>query len=200
MNIVRSLFTVLARFLNSAWQYWMRDIRNRTTLKGKLISVTIGLLVICCACSFPISLVNSSHQQSVAQGTMQNVAIAQDDQLTQGTEVEPSPTVTIDIAPPSPTFFPTATHAPTSTATPPATLAPTRTPEPTATNVPTQTPEPTALPKPTAKPKPTAQPQAIAPITSGVRVGAVCRDGTRSSATGRGACSHHGGVARWLYR
>ncbi|MFC2104370.1 SH3 domain-containing protein [Bacteroidota bacterium] len=30
------------------------------------------------------------------------------------------------------------------------------------------------------------------------RVGAVCKDGTRSSATGRGACSHHGGVSYWL--
>ena len=35
--------------------------------------------------------------------------------------------------------------------------------------------------------------------TSGGRVGAICRDGSRSSARGRGACSHHGGVARWLY-
>jgi hypothetical protein len=32
-----------------------------------------------------------------------------------------------------------------------------------------------------------------------VRVGAVCRDGTTSTATGRGACSHHGGVDYWLY-
>jgi len=32
-----------------------------------------------------------------------------------------------------------------------------------------------------------------------IRVGAVCRDGTTSNATGRGACSHHGGVAYWLY-
>lgn len=31
-----------------------------------------------------------------------------------------------------------------------------------------------------------------------IRTGAVCRDGTRSSATGRGACSHHGGVSYWL--
>lgn len=31
------------------------------------------------------------------------------------------------------------------------------------------------------------------------RTGAICKDGSRSSATGRGACSHHGGVARWLY-
>lgn len=34
---------------------------------------------------------------------------------------------------------------------------------------------------------------------SGGRVGAICRDGTRSYATGRGACSHHGGVDHWLY-
>lgn len=30
------------------------------------------------------------------------------------------------------------------------------------------------------------------------RTGAICRDGWRSSATGRGACSHHGGVAYWI--
>lgn len=26
------------------------------------------------------------------------------------------------------------------------------------------------------------------------RIGAICNDGTYSTATGRGACSHHGGV------
>lgn len=31
------------------------------------------------------------------------------------------------------------------------------------------------------------------------RVGAICRDGWQSRATGRGACSHHGGVSEWLY-
>lgn len=36
-------------------------------------------------------------------------------------------------------------------------------------------------------------------ITSNGRTGAICHDGSRSSATGRGACSHHGGVAQWLY-
>ena len=30
-----------------------------------------------------------------------------------------------------------------------------------------------------------------------VRTGAVCKDGTSSTATGKGACSHHGGVAYW---
>jgi hypothetical protein len=29
------------------------------------------------------------------------------------------------------------------------------------------------------------------------RIGAVCRDGSESGATGRGACSHHGGVKCW---
>ena len=32
----------------------------------------------------------------------------------------------------------------------------------------------------------------------GGRIGAMCMDGIRSSATGRGACSHHGGVAQWI--
>lgn len=31
------------------------------------------------------------------------------------------------------------------------------------------------------------------------RTGAICWDGTVSSATGRGACSHHGGVKQWTY-
>jgi hypothetical protein len=31
------------------------------------------------------------------------------------------------------------------------------------------------------------------------RMGAICNDGTQSSATGSGACSHHGGVSCWLY-
>jgi hypothetical protein len=69
---------------------------------------------------------------------------------------------------------------------------------PTAIIFPTATPKPTALPTPAATPKPIAQP--IAPATGGGRVGAICRDGSRSNATGRGACSHHGGVAQWLYR
>ena len=33
-----------------------------------------------------------------------------------------------------------------------------------------------------------------------VRVGAICNDGWQSSSTGRGACSHHGGVNYWLYK
>ena len=37
-----------------------------------------------------------------------------------------------------------------------------------------------------------------APASDGVRTGAMCNDGTTSSATGRGACSRHGGVNYWL--
>ena len=36
-----------------------------------------------------------------------------------------------------------------------------------------------------------------APSAPSVRSGAVCNDGWISSATGRGACSHHGGVRYW---
>lgn len=32
------------------------------------------------------------------------------------------------------------------------------------------------------------------------RVGAICNDGWRSGARGRGACSHHGGVKEWIYQ
>jgi hypothetical protein len=35
--------------------------------------------------------------------------------------------------------------------------------------------------------------------TGSYRIGAICSDGTQSSATGSGACSHHGGVMCWLY-
>jgi hypothetical protein len=35
--------------------------------------------------------------------------------------------------------------------------------------------------------------------SSSVRIGATCNDGSHSNATGSGACSHHGGVAVWLY-
>lgn len=37
------------------------------------------------------------------------------------------------------------------------------------------------------------------PVTSQKRIGAVCSDGSTTTATGSGACSHHGGVDHWLY-
>lgn len=46
---------------------------------------------------------------------------------------------------------------------------------------------------------PVVQAPAPAPAQSGARTGATCNDGSHSNATGRGACSHHGGVRVWLY-
>lgn len=37
------------------------------------------------------------------------------------------------------------------------------------------------------------------PIYGTQRIGAICSDGWHSFSTGRGACSHHGGVDHWLY-
>ena len=41
--------------------------------------------------------------------------------------------------------------------------------------------------------------RAVVKTVSGGRTGARCRDGSYSRATGRGACSYHGGVANWIY-
>lgn len=37
-------------------------------------------------------------------------------------------------------------------------------------------------------------------LHTGPRIGAIARDGWRSNAVGQGACSHHGGVKRWIHR
>ncbi len=63
---------------------------------------------------------------------------------------------------------------------------------PTATRVP-----PPASAPPTATRVPPPPP--TVPPSTGQRCGAVCRDGTTSTATGSGACSRHGGVDHWLY-
>ena len=56
---------------------------------------------------------------------------------------------------------------------------------------------PPAASAPAPRSSPSSTPPAQSP--SGTRTGAICKDGWRSTATGRGACSHHGGVATWLY-
>ncbi|MDB5178016.1 MAG: hypothetical protein JWO61_399 [Candidatus Saccharibacteria bacterium] len=52
--------------------------------------------------------------------------------------------------------------------------------------------------KPAPAPAVSSSPTYTAP-SGGARTGAICNDGSSSSATGSGACSHHGGVAYWLY-
>lgn len=74
-----------------------------------------------------------------------------------------------------------------------AILALTPSPTPTRTSVPLP-------PAATATSATAAVATATTPGNSGIRIGAVCNDGTSSSATGSGACSHHKGVAYWLYR
>lgn len=50
---------------------------------------------------------------------------------------------------------------------------------------------------PKAAPKPKTKKVKVKQTTF-YRTGAICRDGWKSSATGAGACSHHGGVYKWL--
>jgi len=65
---------------------------------------------------------------------------------------------------------------------------------------PSPTPTRTTVPLPTATATAVMVFQPTSPPSSGIRIGAVCNDGTGSNATGSGACSHHGGVAYWVYR
>ena len=56
----------------------------------------------------------------------------------------------------------------------------------------------TSPPPTSPSPSPTPPPPPPAP-TPRYRIGAICDDGTLSSATGSGACSSHGGVRCWRY-
>jgi hypothetical protein len=95
------------------------------------------------------------------------------------------------------TQTPTITRSPTvtRTRTPKATIT---VRPPTATRI-VITP---VISVPTQRPTvaPTRRPAATATIpVSRYRTGATCKDGTSSSATGKGACSRHGGVSCWRY-
>lgn len=93
----------------------------------------------------------------------------------------------------SATSTPTLTPSFTFTATFTPTLTSTFTATPTLTCSPT-TPAPSIIVVPTTV-RPTKEHKRDKPE----RCGAVCVDGTISSSTGSGACSHHGGVKKWLY-
>jgi hypothetical protein len=91
----------------------------------------------------------------------------------------------------SPTLAPTMTAVPTPIATATVALEPTATAvviPPTATQI--------AVPPPSSGEKPWCP---VPPSTGfGRRTGAICNDGTTSTATGSGACSRHGGVRCWI--
>ncbi len=104
----------------------------------------------------------------------------------------PSATATSQTPLPSPMAPPSTSRTPSSAQTPSVTPSSTPTASPTPTVPPDEVIEPFKL---GSKPKPPKMLKTAAPKE---RVGAVCRDGTHSSATGRGACSWHGGVATWI--
>ena len=55
---------------------------------------------------------------------------------------------------------------------------------------------PLPAPVPTA---PRLAPTPTGTVASGSRIGAVCVDGSRSTAIGKGACAQQGGVDHWLF-
>jgi hypothetical protein len=86
----------------------------------------------------------------------------------------------------------------TTLASPPSSTpvaVPSTTPLPSAT--PTITPD-DKIQKVKLGPRPTP-PKLLPTHGTPVRVGATCKDGSSSDATGRGACSWHGGVREWIY-
>src|SRR4051812_49115056 len=89
---------------------WMRDIRGRKSLLGKLASLAIGVFVLCCACSFGLAAVRSTDQAV-------------------GIVATNTPTL-------APTTVPQPTNTPAATATP----QPSATPAPTSTAIPSPTP------------------------------------------------------------
>lgn len=119
MPFVRSM---LLR-LRAVFAWWFADIRRRSFL-GKIVSLSIGLFVFLCICSFGLA---------AAGGVGQAVG------LVPTSTPKPLPTHTP---------VPTATVPPTPTRTP----APTNTPGPTRTPAPTATP--TTPPTPTQPPEP----------------------------------------------
>lgn len=136
--------------LNRAFHWWFRQIGRQDTLRGKAIVACVGLMVICVACSIPISLVNGPNQRRPAVAA---VPTARPTEIVVATAPTPSPT-----SAPEPTEKPTATRvAPTATSLP--------------TEIPSPTPLPTKRPTVTPKPKPTAKPtivprQIVAPAAS----------------------------------
>ena len=99
----------------------------------------------------------------------------------------PIPAATTAAAP-TPTASTAVTQSARATATPTS-------PKPT----PTQTIQPDVIVKKVKLGARPVAPKLLPTHGTPVRVGAICRDGSHSDATGRGACSWHKGVRTWLY-
>jgi hypothetical protein len=98
-----------------AFEWWKKDFQHRKGLSGKLISLSIGLFVLCCACSIVAGAVGSAAQ---AIGLL------------------PTPTpgaTSTSTPPPAVASAPTAIAAPKPTVTPLPTSTPSPSPFPTPT-------------------------------------------------------------------
>jgi competence protein ComEC len=96
-----------------------------------------------------------------------------------------------------PPVTPTPAPAPAPPPDPSPEPAPTPAPSPNPSPSPRPSPAPQPSPAPTPAPAPTPSPAPSPGLR--FRIGAVCKDGTLSNATGSGACSSHGGVSCWRY-
>jgi hypothetical protein len=157
---------------------------NKSLASQGFVSAFIALILICSQTTSGFGATSAALMASIPTATA---------------SVTPSQTFTPTLTPtntltPTVTYTSTITLTPTITDTPTVTYTTTITFTPTRTNTPTLTPSKTPLPTNTRVAYPTQ-----APSTGRVRTGALCNDNTTSSATGRGACSHHGGVKCWYY-
>jgi hypothetical protein len=175
------------RYLRESLQYPVWTIKKPTPLL-----ITNGVLFFVCICTLC-----GSETGAMGIGIHNNLPTS-----TFTPSITSSSTVTFT---PSMTFTPSITKTPTITQTPTIMLTFTTTATPSSTFTPTNTPTNSITPTRTKTitftrtitntrfPTATPAPERL------VRCGAICRDGWRSSSTGSGTCSHHGGVSQWLY-
>jgi hypothetical protein len=93
----------------------------------------------------------------------------------------------------TPTAVPTKPAPPATPTSPPAAVAPRLLPPPTAAPAPARVPATATQVRPTATPVP---PGNFIPYPGNGGGPTRCRDGSISNSSGRGTCSHHGGIAR----
>ena len=188
-NLEHELSSLLPR-LESLSSITFLSYLNRSLASRGFVSAFIALILICSQTASGFGATTSAMIASIPTATA-SVTPSQTftPTLTPTDTLTPTITFTATI-----TLTPTITYTPTNTDTPTITNTPTITLTPTRTHTPTLTPSKTPLPTNTRVVYPTQ-----APSSGRVRTGALCDDGTTSGATGRGACSHHGGVRCWYY-
>lgn len=175
--LLRAIVTLLAR----AGRWWGRDIARRPTLGGKVGSGCIGLLVILCACSVPLAIVQRTGEAVGLLPTRPPRTLVAERERAAPVVFAPRATRTAQVSLTSP-VEPSATEAPhTAVAASPTEALPTLAP-PTATVPPSPLP-PTATPPPTMAP--TAVEQQLALVVT--RPPGAVRRGAMASVAVRGS-------------